>query len=123
MAPTHVEPVPFEVDRRSEDGVAVVAVRGELDLNTAPTLCLAIEQAAPPVVVDLSAVGFCDSTGMRALMEAAREVEAGAGMLAIVVPPDGPVDTTLARAGVREFLNVAGSLPDALRAVATPCDA
>ena len=54
-------------------------------------------------------------------MEAAREVEAGAGMVVIVVPPDRPVDTTLARAGVREFLNVAGSLPDALRAVATPC--
>ena len=48
-------------------------------------------------------------------MEAAREVEARAGVAAIVVTPGGPVDTTLVRAGVREFLNVAGSLPAALR--------
>jgi anti-sigma B factor antagonist len=119
MAPTHL--APFEVDTRIEDGVAIVAVRGELDLDTAPGLCLAIAQAAPPgavpprVVVDLSDVEFCDSTGMRAVMQAAREVEARAGVATIVVTPGGPVDTTLVRAGVREFLNVAGSLPAALR--------
>ena len=45
MAPTHL--APFEVDTRTENGVAVVAVRGELDLDTAPRLCLAIAQAAP----------------------------------------------------------------------------
>jgi anti-sigma B factor antagonist len=114
MAPTHLAPAPFEVDQRTEDGVAVVSARGELDLDTAPTLCLAIERAAPPIVVDLTAVDFCDSTGMRALMEAAREVEARAGTVAIVVAPGGPVETTLVRAGVREFLDVAGSLPEAL---------
>jgi anti-sigma B factor antagonist len=123
MAATHLAPVEFAVDTRTEDGVAVVAVRGELDLDTAPALCLCIAQTAPPggvprVVVDLTDVGFCDSTGMRAVMEAAREVEARAGVAAIVVPPGGPVDTTLMRAGVREFLNVAGSLADALRVAA-----
>lgn len=123
MAPTHLAPAAFEVDTRTEDGVAVITVRGELDLDTAPALCLSIAQTTPPggvprVVVDLTGVEFCDSTGMRAVMEAAREVEARAGVAAIVVPPGGPVDATLVRAGVREFLNVAGSLADALRAAA-----
>jgi anti-sigma B factor antagonist len=119
MAPTHL--APFEVETRTQDGVAVVSVRGDLDLDTAPTLCFSIAHAAPPgarpprVVVDLSDVEFCDSLGLRAVMDAAREVEARAGVVAVVVTPGGPVDEALARAGVREFLNIIGSLPEALR--------
>ena len=44
----------------------------------------------PDVIVDLSRVCFCDSTGLRALMDAAREVAIAGGRLVAIVPEDGP---------------------------------
>jgi anti-sigma B factor antagonist len=71
---------------------------------------LAIAAAAhgrpPRVLVDLAEVGFCDSTGLRALLGAAREVEARAGRLVVAVAPGGAVERVLEIAGLREFLHV-----------------
>ncbi len=50
----------------------VVTVRGHLDLDSAPVLTTALDQVldgpAPHVVVDLSGVEFCDSTGLSAFV-------------------------------------------------------
>ncbi|MBV1852799.1 STAS domain-containing protein [Catellatospora tritici] len=63
----------FGVEHTIEDGLAVVRVRGEIDLMTAGALrdelCAAV-QAAPVVMVDMSGVGFLDSTGVRSLFDA-----------------------------------------------------
>jgi anti-anti-sigma factor len=96
---------------RERDGdVAVVRAGGELDLATAPQLARAISLAAdgrrPRVLVDLSALAFCDSAGLRALLGAAREVEARAGRLVVAVEPDGAVGRLLELAGLTEFLRV-----------------
>src|SRR3954454_4971187 len=63
----------FEVDTRVEDQLAVVTPRGELDLAGTPALEDALaEVAAQPgvlaVVVDLSQLGFLDSSGLRAVV-------------------------------------------------------
>jgi anti-sigma B factor antagonist len=89
-------------------GVAVVDVTGELDLDGAPILCAAIESAAldEHVVVDLSRVGFCDSTGLKALLDAAREIAARGRRLVVVAPEDGPVRRVIAMTGAEEFLFV-----------------
>jgi anti-sigma B factor antagonist len=100
---------PLTVTREVEDGVAVVRAAGELDLATASLLARAIGTAAnsrPRVLVDLAAVEFCDSAGLRALLGAAREVEARAGRLVVAVTPGGAVDRLLEVAGLREFLHV-----------------
>ena len=101
---------PLTVTRDVDDGVAVVRAAGELDLATASQLVRAIDIAAagrrPRVLVDLAAVEFCDSAGLRALLGAAREVEARAGRLVVAVTPGGPVDRLLEIAGLREFLHV-----------------
>jgi anti-sigma B factor antagonist len=98
------------VTREVEDGVAVVRAAGELDLATASQLVRAIDIAAsgrrPRVLVDLAEVEFCDSAGLRALLGAAREVEARAGRLVVAVTPDGAVDRLLELVGLREFLRV-----------------
>ncbi len=62
----------FEVsiDERAE-AYSVVAVRGEVDLHTAPKVQYAIERAAQTngaVVVDMSGVAFMDSTALSALV-------------------------------------------------------
>jgi anti-sigma B factor antagonist len=62
----------FGVDERDEDDVVHVAVRGELDVATAPTLrehlYAAVDRSRGPVVVDLLAVTFIDSTALGVLI-------------------------------------------------------
>jgi anti-anti-sigma factor len=87
--------------------VPVVRVRGELDLSTAARLCRAIQAAAARrVVIDLRELVFCDSTGLRALMHAVREIEVLGGKATVVVTPDGAVDRLLEMTGASEFLRV-----------------
>jgi anti-sigma B factor antagonist len=92
-------------------GMVVIDVAGDLDLDGAPSLCAAIEEGRRPlgparVIVDLSRVDFCDSTGLRALIDASREVAIAGGRLVVIVPEDGPVRRLLALTGAEEFLSV-----------------
>jgi anti-anti-sigma factor len=67
-------PSPFEVRGEELEGVLVIAVRGELDLNTAPRLEELLEPALAsgdfPVAIDLSACEFIDSTGIALIVRA-----------------------------------------------------
>ena len=64
----------FEVVDLPTDGVAGVAVRGEVELATAPVLTAALEdgvrRSSGPFVVDLVAVDFLDSSGIHCLVRA-----------------------------------------------------
>lgn len=56
-----------------------VSVTGELDVATAPDLRAALAQAVGTyqrITVDLSGLGFCDCTGLGALVAAARTAKA-----------------------------------------------
>jgi anti-anti-sigma factor len=69
-------PVPGQlfVERRTEGDALVVALSGELDLASTPILERELreaEAAAPArLVIDLSGLGFMDSTGLQALLRA-----------------------------------------------------
>lgn len=54
---------------RRGDTVVIVAA-GELDLLGAPILAEAVPAGGEPLVIDLESVGFMDSSGLRALLEA-----------------------------------------------------
>jgi anti-anti-sigma factor len=92
-----------------------IAVRGSLDLATAPALCAQIDHLAAvecaPIVVDLRGVEFGDSTGLRALVGATREAAIRACRLLVAVEPGSEVDRLLTRSGTREFLHVATGAP------------
>jgi anti-sigma B factor antagonist len=112
----------LEVTEREEDGVRVLEVTGELDLSTAPALCLRLDAARrvahPRMLVDLSALEFCDSTGLRALILAGQEITACAGTFGVVVPPDeGPVARMFLISGAVEFLRMFPALADGLAAL------
>jgi anti-sigma B factor antagonist len=104
------------------DGVRLVEVFGELDLATAPRLCAALDAArihrVKRLVVDLTGVDFCDSTGLRALMGASTEIRVGGGRLAIACLPGGAVARLFEMVGARESLRVFDSQADALASVA-----
>src|SRR3954469_11756000 len=97
------------VDRRP--AMVLLELAGDLDIDGAPSLCAAIDEGRRPlgrahVIVDLSRVAFCDSTGLRALIEASREVAIAGGRLVAIVPEDGPVRSLLELTGAQEFLSV-----------------
>jgi len=69
-----VNPAPFKVQSETLDGVRVIAVNGELDLNTAPELEQPLEAAlgadGSALVIDLSGCEFIDSTGIALIVRA-----------------------------------------------------
>jgi anti-sigma B factor antagonist len=81
-----------------------VIVSGEIDLYTAPRLhselAAVIASAAPAsrVIIDLSGVEFCDSTGMNVLLSCLRQVQERGGELELAAP----------RPAVRKILQVTG---------------
>jgi anti-sigma B factor antagonist len=109
------------VHESDADGVRLLEVFGELDLATAPRLCAALDAArihrVKRVVVDLTGVDFCDSTGLRALIGASTELRVGGGRLAIAALPGGAVARLFDIVGARESLNVCDSQADAMASV------
>lgn len=71
-------PSPFEARSEELDGVVVISVRGELDLNTAPQLEKLLEPALAsgqsPVAIDLSGCEFIDSTGIALIVKGWRSL-------------------------------------------------
>jgi anti-anti-sigma factor len=82
---------------------AGLVVAGEIDAHTAPTLAAAIEAAGPTVRVDLSAVAFVDSSGLRVLIDAHQHLSEAGGALTIASPSD-PVVRLFEISGVQDYL-------------------
>lgn len=95
--------VDFNVSSRSHGDRTVVVVSGEIDLYTAPrlhgelTAALSGDRPAQ-VVVDMSGVEFCDSTGMNVLLSSLRQARERGGQLEIAAP----------RPAVRKIIAVTG---------------
>jgi anti-sigma B factor antagonist len=103
------------------DGVRLLEVFGELDLATAPRLCSLLDaariQRVRRLVVDLTGVDFCDSTGLRALMGASTELRHAGGKLAVAVLPDGGVARLFDVTGIHESLPTYDTQEEAIASV------
>lgn len=79
----------FDITEQMVGNVPVVAVRGEIDVATAPRLRDQLVRPevvqAPRVVVDLSEVSFVDSTALGVLVGAYRRLREAGGELYLVV--------------------------------------
>lgn len=69
-----VTPPELTIHSYEQDSQVVLVLRGELDIASAPVFAHAIaetlEQSTPGVLLDISAVEFVDSTGLRAILAA-----------------------------------------------------
>jgi anti-anti-sigma factor len=70
--------------------LAVVTVGGEVDLDTASQLSdhalAAVRDVSPHVLLDLAAVTFMDSTGLKVLLSIHKRTELAGGSFAVAAP-------------------------------------
>jgi anti-anti-sigma factor len=94
---------------------AVLHISGELDLVTSPAVRQHVHNAVADgrhrVVLDLSDVLFCDSSGVGVLIAARRLMRSCQGSLRLILPARGAVDGShvnrvLAALGVRRLFEV-----------------
>ncbi|MFF3955388.1 STAS domain-containing protein [Streptomyces sp. NPDC001890] len=93
----------------------VLHIRGELDLLTSPAVRQSVHDAVAvgrhDVVLDLSEVLFCDSSGVGVLIAARRLMRSCGGRLRLILPARGAeegshVNRVLAALGVRRLFDV-----------------
>ncbi|WP_338780212.1 STAS domain-containing protein [Streptomyces sp. DG1A-41] len=115
--------VTFKVTGGEQGGWAVLQVSGELDLVTSPVLRQRVHDAVAEghhcLVLDLSEVFFCDSSGVGVLIAARRLIRSCQGRLRLVLPARGAADGShvnrvLGALGVRRLFDVYGDLDAAL---------
>ncbi len=103
----------FNVSVTSNSGTHEVALSGELDIATADQLTEQLAGLKPVsgerVVIDLSAVSFMDSTGLRILIAANRDAAVGAYSL-VIVTGDSPAKRVLELTRMDEHMQVVPSI-------------
>ena len=91
------------------DGAQRIALSGELDIATVDQLSARIDRlsaaAGERLVIDLSAVSFMDSSGLRVLIAANRDAAAG-GYELVVVTGDSPAKRVLELTRMDEHMQV-----------------
>lgn len=94
---------------RVEENQDALAVSGELDLASAPQLGLAVERRIAAgqgdVVLDLSGLQFCDSTGLSVFVDAHRSLRAQ-GRRLILRNPSSRVNKLLATTKLDQELEI-----------------
>lgn len=80
----------LEINVSARGKARVVALRGEVDLRSSPELRQALlellEQRVAHIVVDLTGVGYMDSSGVGTLVELKRKSERMRGKVTLVGP-------------------------------------
>ena len=110
----------FAVVDLALEAVAGVTVRGEVELASAADLTAALDEAirrtSGPFVVDLSTVGFLDSTGIGCLVRARALLGADDRTLVLICPP-GSTRRVLDLTGLDELVAIYASRDELVRAL------
>ena len=114
-------PPEFSLSQESLDAERhVVAVRGEIDLFTAPelksALSEAIESGHTRIVVDLTDTTFLDSTALGVLIGAVKRLRSRDGRLTIVNVDDN-IAKTFEITGLDQIFTIRASRDEALAAL------
>jgi anti-anti-sigma factor len=121
-----VNPAPFEATAAQlDDGVRIVAVRGELDLSTASDLEAPLEDAISSgdasVLIDLSECEFIDSTGIALIVRAWQRLDHTAdgdgGGRVVICSASDQVRRVLEITGLELSIPIHGSRDEALAAL------
>ena len=109
------------IDVYRRDDAVVARLEGDIDLANTPTLSATILEAIPNdalgLVVDLSDVRYIDSVGIRMLFTFVRSLHDSRQGMAIVVPPESPVQKLLKITHLDEATVLRASVDDAVVAL------
>ena len=88
--------------------VQTVTVSGEMDVSTVPQVATLLDRAISErpeiLVLDLSDVGFCDSSGIHAVVKTHHRAET-ARICFRVIPPAGPARRVFEICSIDEFVS------------------
>ena len=102
--------VDLQTANQGDRDIAVLIVRGEIDIASAPVLVEVLlpvlERQTGPVVIDLSEVPFMDSTGVHVLVDTLRRLEPENRQLAIACRERSQIHRLLALQGLLDVLTV-----------------
>ncbi|MDH6518358.1 anti-anti-sigma factor [Streptomyces sp. SAI-208] len=124
--------VAFNVTGDEQGDWTVLSVSGELDLVTSPVLRQRVHDAVAEgrhsLVLDLSEVYFCDSSGVGVLIASRRLIRSCRGELRLILPAQGAADGShvnrvLGALGVRRLFEVHPDLDSATDEEAGPLSA
>ena len=107
----------MDISVRSEQGFSVVAVSGRLDAGTAQEFehncAQLIDNGGRRFVLDLSALEYVSSAGLRSVLTIAKKLKVAGGSL-VLCGLSGFVRDVFAIAGFDNFLSVYDTVADAI---------
>jgi anti-anti-sigma factor len=105
-----------EFSTRRQNGYAVATIRGELDIASVPALREELLGLLGPhanrIVVDLSGVTFCDTSGLAMLVGVGRRAWLLGGVLRLAAPAP-PVTAVLRLAGLERHFEIFPTVSEA----------
>lgn len=107
-----------------DDSTQVVAVRGEVDLFTAPELKNALSEAIDSgrvrIVVDLTETTFMDSTALGVLIGTVKRLRSRDGGRMTIVNVDSSIAQTFEITGLDQIFTIRATRDEALAALDEP---
>lgn len=122
----------LKVDEAEDGAWTVLRITGELDIVTSPEVRQRVHEAVAggrrELVLDLSEVFFCDSSGVGVLIAARRLLRSCQGRLHLILPAGGSedgshVNRVLAALGVRRLFEIYPDVPAAVDETCRPLSA
>ena len=107
----------FAVDERDDHDLVYIAVRGELDVATAPTLrkrlYAAVDRSSGPFILDLLGVTFIDSTALGVLIGTKERCDAVGAELRLVLE-ESRIIKVFEITGLTELFSISSTLDEAV---------
>ena len=106
-------------DINEEGGAVIVALEGDVDLQSSPDarkVLLECVARKKPVLVDLSGVGYIDSSGVASLVESLQTARKGGSTLVLVSVSDGAL-RVLELARLDKVFTICDTIEDGLAQV------
>jgi len=105
---------PLDMRTWTRDGVTVISVRGEIDIASVPRLSAFLEMPPTPfVVLDLTDLRFCDSSGLGLMIRTWKTLNGQSGGFVLAAPPR-QLTRLLRTTGLDTYLPVHPTVPQAI---------
>ncbi|MFI5055039.1 MAG: STAS domain-containing protein [Actinomycetota bacterium] len=105
--------VELGIDITTDRGWQVIAVNGDLDLYTSPSLRTKLHEVdGDKIALDLTDVTFIDSSGLGAIVGALKHVRERGGAFAVIAQPDGSLTRLLSLTGLDQIVSPLGRRED-----------